>query len=164
MKKKVFNFFLLIIITFVLIYNPISTRIFTIIIAKYQNIDSEIFYKQIKTESSFNPLAVSPQKAIGLGQVKLSTASYIYPPFKKWMLWLPPLNLYIAAEYNKYLLNKYNNNWFVSLAAYNWGETNVDKHLKKNNIQIDSSYDYSNLFKNIPETRNYLFKIMGSSN
>ncbi len=159
MRKSHRTVFILI-FSFVIIFNPISSRIMTLIIAVGNKIDSQIFYRQIEAESSFIPWAYSKQGAIGLGQILPITASYIAPVYIKGMLWIPFINLQIAAKYEKYLLEKFNNNWSLTLGAYNWGETNVMKKIKQENITIQKDVDYSYLFENIPETRNYLKKIM----
>lgn len=144
----------------ILIFNPVSSRLFTIITAYYHDLDVEKFYNLIKNESSFRCFAYSSSGAIGLGQVKKETAFFIeedYPPF---LLWIPFSNLSMSVKYLKYLKNRFNNNWSLVLAAYNWGETNVDKRIKTKNIKIDTEKDYSSLFKDIPETKKLLSKIL----
>ncbi|MCD4818445.1 MAG: lytic transglycosylase domain-containing protein [Candidatus Cloacimonetes bacterium] len=158
MNKKYikFTFFLLILI--IIIFNPISARFFTIITALSFRLDVENYYNVIERESSFRCFALSPKKAIGLGQVQGATAKYIQPHLPKIMLWFPPTNLYISGKYMRYLLKKYNNNWSLALAAYNWGETNVSKRIGK--MKIVSEKNYKNMFKDISETYSYINKIL----
>jgi soluble lytic murein transglycosylase-like protein len=139
-------------------YNPVSARIFTVTAAVLFNLNAANFYHLIAAESSFRCLAYSRQKAIGLGQVKTSTANYMQPKFGVYMVWFPPTNLYLSAKYMRYLLQKYNNNWSLALAAYNWGETNVDKRIGK--IKIEYSHNYRYLFSDIPETFQYIKKVL----
>lgn len=132
----------------------------TVVVAKENNIDTQMFYRLIATESSFFTFAYSKQKAIGLGQVQKNTALYMFPESSTIMLWFPPSNLQISATYLNYLLDKYQGNKSLALAAYNWGETNVDKKLNELRIEINSNENYRILFRNIPETYHFIGKIL----
>lgn len=158
MKYKVILFWIIIII---LIYNPFSARFFTWNIALLHGIDTTIFYKLINTESSFRSLAISHQKAIGLGQLKASTFKYMKPNLPKILVWFPITNLDASATYLEYLQKKFNNNWSLTLAAYNWGESNVDKRFANKAIVSDKDYRY--IFKDVPETYEFLKKILGDT-
>ena len=141
----------------ILFYNPISIRIMTIGVAVYYGIDPGIFYRQIKAESAFRSFAISRKQAIGLGQIKESTAFYIHEKHRRGMLFVPLYNLKLAARYDLYLLKKFNGNWSLTLAAYNWGETNVLKRVNLSQIEPDKNYKH--LFKDIKETYNYIERI-----
>ena len=154
MKKKIFLFAL---VVGVLILNPISCRIMTLATANIMNIQPKLFYKLIKKESSFNPFAISRQGAIGLGQLMPITINSMIPESYKLSVYFPPVNLYLSAKYTKNLLRKYHNNWSLTLAAYNWGEGNVNKRLPK---IIHEKVNYSEQFCDIPETYNYLTYIL----
>jgi soluble lytic murein transglycosylase len=158
MKYKVILFLIIII---VLIYNPFSARFFTWNIALLHRIDTTIFYRLIKAESSFQSLAISHQKAIGLGQLKASTFKYMKPNLPEILVWFPLTNLDASACYIKYLQKKFNNNWSLTLAAYNWGESNIDKRFA--NKPIVSEKDYRYVFQDIPETYEFIKKILGDS-
>jgi len=97
-----------------------------------------------------------------LGQIKESTAFYIHKDHKRGYLFLPVYNLKLAAKYLVYLKNRYNGNWSLTLAAYNWGESNVNRRLK--GIEIEKDKDYSSLFRDIPETYSYITKILYPKN
>lgn len=162
MKRLISNTILILIGLFVLIYNPISCRIMTLIYADMHQLDRDKYYKLIQAESSFRPWVVSRTKAIGLGQVNPITAAYIAPEYKKveQKLFLPQVNLKISIRYMQYLLKKYHNNWSLALAAYNWGETNVDRVVRKHKLQISKEQNYQYLFADIKETYHYLAKIL----
>ncbi len=161
-KKKRKNawiiFFSLVLILIIVLYNPLSVRIMTIGVAIYYGLDVGIFYRQIKAESAFRSFAISGKQAIGLGQMKESTAFYIHQNHKRGLLFFPFYNLRLAAKYDIYLLKKFNNNWSLTLAAYNWGETNVLKRTK--GMQIDPKTNYKDLFADVRETSNYLNRIL----
>ena len=122
------------------------------------NLDSKLFYHQIARESSFRALAISKANAIGPGQIKINTQKYISPKLPSFLLWVPFVNIFVSAKYMRYLLDKYNQNWSVALAAYNWGETNVDKQLS--GIKIEKDKDYKKYFKKIGESYHYIKNVM----
>ncbi|MFO7897234.1 MAG: lytic transglycosylase domain-containing protein [Candidatus Cloacimonadales bacterium] len=145
-----------------LIYNPLSARLFTLTTAWLTKVDLPIFYRLIKAESSFRSLAYSHQKAIGLGQMKRSTYQYIMPEQPQFLIWFPPSNLLASARYLQYLNQKYRGNWSLAVAAYNWGETNVDKRLAQ--VSVNTEIDYREKFLDIPETDAFLDKVLGKKN
>lgn len=147
-------------IVLVALYNPLSARVMTLTAAFLHRIEPGVFYNMVAAESSFNSLAVSRKNAIGLGQVRVETAKYIIPYYIQGMLWFPPTNLHIAAVYYKYLLNRYSGNHSLSLAAYNWGETNVDIKLRQEGLVIDRDSNYREMFINVPETYHYISRII----
>ena len=142
----------------ILTYNPVSVRLMTVGIAVYYKIDPGIFYRLIRTESNFRSFAVSRAQAIGLGQMQERTAGYIHKDHRRGMLFVPFYNLKLSALYLNYLKGRYQGNWSLVLAAYNWGETNVSRRLAGRQIEADK--DYRELFRDIPETYNYIGKIL----
>lgn len=91
--------------------------------AKKYNLDPRLIRSQIKTESSFNPKAVSPAGARGLMQLMPATAADlgVADPFD------PAQNIEGGAKYMRQLLDKYGGNWEKALAAYNGGMGRLDK-------------------------------------
>jgi len=142
----------------ILTYNPVSVRLMTVGIAVYYKIDPGIFYRLIRTESSFRSFAVSRAQAIGLGQMQEKTADYIHSKHRRGMLFLPLYNLKLSAKYLHYLHARYQGNWSLVLAAYNWGETNVSRRMGKEKIDPDANY--RERFRDIPETYAYIGKIL----
>lgn len=153
---------LALLVLLIVIYNPISVRVMTVGVAIYYGIDPAIFYRLIRTESSFRTFAVSPSQAIGLGQILEPTASYIHKKHKRGMLFVPFYNLRLSAKYLLYLKDRYNGNWSLMLAAYNWGETKVSTRMAGK--IIEPGKDYSSRFRDIPETYNYINKILPPKN
>ncbi|MCB5259318.1 MAG: transglycosylase SLT domain-containing protein [Candidatus Cloacimonetes bacterium] len=148
----------ILLLAIILTYNPVSIRIMTVGVAVWYRIDPAVFYRLIRTESSFRSFAISPKSAIGLGQMKESTALYVNKEHKRGLLFVPVYNLRLSACYLNYLKNKYNGNWSLVLAAYNWGESNVSRRVK--NLTIDPHKNYRDTFRDIPETWNYIGKIL----
>jgi soluble lytic murein transglycosylase len=161
-KKKKRGLLSLVIITLlmavILTYNPVSVRLMTVGIAVYYKIDPGNFYRLIRTESNFRSFAVSRAQAIGLGQMQERTAGYIHKDHRRGMLFVPFYNLKLSAKYLNYLKGRYNGNWSLMLAAYNWGETNVSRRMAGRKIEPDT--DYQEQFRDIPETYNYIGKIL----
>lgn len=100
----------------------------------------------LNQESGFNPNARSPVGAAGLGQFMPGTAREEGVDVRD-----PSSSIYGAANYLSKAVDKYNGNFGLGLAAYNWGSGNVDRWVK-------SGYDMSR----VPaETRNYVKSITG---
>lgn len=160
MKKCLIISQFIILSVIIMVFNPLTTRILSVITAKRIGLNINYFYKQIGAESSYRCFTRSHVQAIGAGQITRETARYIAPEIKSWRLWLPWDNLYVSALYTRHLLNKYKGNYSLALASYNWGETNVDNKLKYHNIHISRYINYRFLFKNIPETDSFLKEIL----
>ncbi|MCS7213583.1 MAG: lytic transglycosylase domain-containing protein [Candidatus Calescibacterium sp.] len=85
-------------------------------------------------ESNFNPVAVSPAKAIGLMQIIPTTGKEIFSdlgvPFSVDLLFDPEINAKAGAYYLQKLKNVFGS-WALAIAAYNAGPGAVSSWIKK---------------------------------
>lgn len=138
-------------------YNPIDARreyvvglpygeqIFTA--ARRYGLDSLLLASMVEAESSFLPRAVSPQGAVGLMQVMPSTGHWLRRSGGGLDLGDPLTNLDIGARYLSDLLETYDGDLELALAAYNAGPGSVSR------------------FGGVPpyrETRGYLMRVLST--
>ena len=121
---------------------PAKSTVFDPIIEKYANhysLDPSL-KSIIATESGFNPNAVSPKGARGLMQLMPATAQRLGVSNS----FDPEENIRGGVKHFRTLMDNFNNNLTLSLAAYNAGE-NLVQRLGR--------------VPEIPETRNYIKSI-----
>jgi soluble lytic murein transglycosylase len=130
--------------------------------AQERELDPYLILALIRQESLFDPQARSPAAALGLMQLLPSTASRVAkqigvtPPSNE-QLFQPEINLVLGTQYLKDLLQRYSNDWFKAIAAYNAGEAAVDRWEKE--ILTDDAEEF---VERIPylETRGYVKLVM----
>ncbi|MDR3256845.1 MAG: lytic transglycosylase domain-containing protein [Endomicrobium sp.] len=143
--KKVITVVILITMIFFLFYlekkiglfekNPYENYI-----VKYSNrfgVDSLLVKAVMKKESNLNPNVVSDKNAVGLMQLMPKTAAKIanqlgITNYSDKKLKEIEINVMFGTYYLQKLLNYYNNNLILALAAYNAGIGNVENWYREN--------------------------------
>ena len=100
-------------------------------IAAESGIDPAVAFGLVKTESTFNPRAVSNVGARGLTQVMPRTARWLLPGTKADDLYDRQTNLRLGFRYLNQLIDRYRGDVKLALTAYNRGPGTVDRVLKR---------------------------------
>ena len=116
----------------------------------------------IRVESNFNPQATSPKGARGLMQILPSTGSWIasqmhMADFREDSLDDPEINVLLGTWYIRNLLQQFDGNMTIVLAAYNGGRGNVQNWLDESRWS-GGTVDLSQI--PFTETRNYVWKVL----
>lgn len=122
---------------------------------KKEQIDPIVLLSLIRQESVFNPLARSPVGARGLMQIMPTTARRLRRSVRDKQLVIPQVNIELGTQYVKNLLKRYDGNLVYVLAAYNAGESRVERW---KNLYFDTDETILKNIEAIPflETRNYV--------
>lgn len=111
-------------------------------------------------ESAFEPQGTSNKGAAGLWQFMPKTGKYYGLKQDKWYDGRRDIeaSTKAALDYLEILHKKFDKNWMLALAAYNYGEGNVEKAIK-NNKRKGKSTEYWSL--DLPrETKDYVPKFL----
>ncbi len=118
-------------------------------------VDPKLIHAVIQTESGYKSDAISRSGAKGLMQLMDATAASLGVKNS----YDPQDNINGGTKFLAYLMQKYDGNEQVALAAYNAGPGRIDRLGISNDVQLQEQY--SELPK---ETQNYLRKVMGIRN
>ncbi len=112
------------------------------LIARTYGLEPQLMHAVISAESAYNPGAVSDKGAMGLMQLMPDTARRfgVEDPFD------PAANMHGGARYLRWLMDRFQNNLNLVLAAYNAGEGAVER--------------YGNTIPPYEETRTYVVKVL----
>jgi peptidoglycan lytic transglycosylase len=132
--------------------------------AAQKHVDPALIAAVIYTESHFRD-QTSHAGAKGLMQLMPSTADYIArksggTKFERADLATPQINISYGTWYLRYLLTKYDGNTILSLAAYNAGETVVDKWRREASERGERFTVATHI--PFPETRNYVGRVLSA--
>ncbi len=133
--------------------------------ARRLGLDPYLISALIRQESTFNSRAVSPSNAIGLMQLLPSTGRSLarklgYRRFSSRSLYQPALNVKLGSYYLARLIERFEGQIELALAAYNGGPTRVAAWLERY-----PSEDVYEFIESIPiqETRDYVKLIIATA-
>ncbi|MFR7479340.1 MAG: lytic transglycosylase domain-containing protein [Acutalibacteraceae bacterium] len=126
-----------------------------------EDLDPYLVMAVIRTESSFDPQAVSSAGACGLMQMTPQTLDWVcmlegVSGYEEEDLFDPSTSIRFGCALLRYLIDKYQN-VETALAAYNAGVGNVDSWLQDSTLS-DGKGNLTNI--PIAETREYVKKVM----
>ena len=112
------------------------------LVARTYGLDPKLMHAVISAESAYNPTAISDKGAMGLMQLMPDTARRfgVPDPFD------PVANMHGGARYLRWLMDRFQNNLNLVLAAYNAGEGAVER--------------YGNTIPPYEETRTYVVRVL----
>jgi len=119
--------------------------------ARSIGVDNDLVREVVRAESNFNPNVVSHAGAKGLMQLMDQTAKAMHVR----NVYNPDQNLAGGTKYLKTLLDRYDGNVKVALAAYNAGPGRVGRLGIGTDAELEAKYDQLPL-----ETQRYVEKIM----
>jgi len=94
-------------------------------------VDGALIQAVIETESMYRPHAVSKIGALGLMQVRPSTGEWIAKKMNlpAGDLFDPAYNVQVGTAYLAYLLNRFDGNPYLAVAAYNFGPNGLARRI-----------------------------------
>jgi soluble lytic murein transglycosylase len=123
------------------------------------NLDPYLVAAVIKTESTFKSDAVSSAGAVGLMQIMPETGEWLAGKFGEAFetdnLYDPETNIRYGCWYLHFLMERFDGQADLAIAAYNAGHNRVEGWL------LDEAYSDGTVLTNIPysETENYVKKV-----
>jgi soluble lytic murein transglycosylase len=140
---------------------PLAFRELVASNAAESRISESLIYSIMRAESNYSPSAVSPVGAVGLLQVMPATAAAIANSGSNkgisGRLVRPEINIRLGVKHLKDLMDIYNGDLVLVVAAYNAGSGNVSRWLK-----MFGKLPRDIFIENIPfpETREYVKNVM----
>ena len=149
---------------------PVKYEYYVEAASKEFDVDVCLIYGVIRTESGFNPDAVSHAGAIGLMQIMPETFTWLQNYRSDFMpekildskeLYKPNVNIEYGTYMLRYLLDHYNGDTSLVICAYNAGYGNVDSWLEDGTIPKSGVTSDDIPFT---ETANYLNRVTEAMN
>jgi soluble lytic murein transglycosylase len=128
--------------------------------ARAKHLDPALIAAVIYAETKF-VARTSPTGALGLMQIEPATAQFLAKrsggtDFRIADLATPSVNIAYGAYYLRYLLDRYGHDETLALAAYNGGETNVDRWVSEAHA-ANAPFTVASI--PFPETRAYVERV-----
>ncbi len=166
MKKIILFFIILAFLTlmfsvYMFTLYPVSYMDIIIKNSKEYDVDPYLIASIINVESRYDPDAESNKLAKGLMQITPSTGQWAseligIPDYSEEKLFIPDINIKIGSWYIDRLIDEFDGDVSLALAAYNAGSGNVNKWLEDESYSSDGRSLHTIPFK---ETDEYIKKI-----
>ncbi len=127
--------------------------------ASAANIDPFLLLAVVREESRYDPVVISPARAVGLAQLLPTTAQAMTadPTMSVQRLKDPATNLLLGAKYIRLQLDRFNGDVRLALSAYNAGPGAARRW-----VGLDADSDYFIEKIGYAETRAYVRRVLGS--
>jgi soluble lytic murein transglycosylase len=131
--------------------------------ANTEHLPPQLIAAVIYAETKFVP-RTSSAGAVGLMQIEPATARFLARRshgyrFRVSDLGTPTVNIAYGSYYLRYLLDEYHDNVYEALAAYNGGETNVNRWVARA-AAAEHRFGLGDI--PFPETRAYVVRVLGA--
>lgn len=151
-----------------LVFYPIKYKEEVERAAENYSVDPYIIYSVIKQESNFKADASSNKGASGLMQLLPATAEEVAVSMNSideasFDIYDAETNIYIGVKYLSELIQRYDGNLYIAIAAYNAGMGNVDKWYEKPYSQYDTIDEVIEKIE-YKETKTYVINIVNYYN
>lgn len=134
---------------------------------KREDVEWALVHALVRQESRYDQEAVSSAGARGLMQLMPATANEVARKAgishnTAWLTSKPAHNVELGTRYLKSLLERYNGNYPMALAAYNAGPSRVTRWVAEYGDPRDPKVNAVNWIESIPiyETRNYVQRVL----
>lgn len=131
------------------------------------SVEWALVHALIRQESRYDDEAVSSAGALGLMQLMPRTAAEVAKKAgmahqKSWLVTRPAHNVALGSRYIQQLVNRYDGNYAMALAAYNAGPARVSQWVEKFDDPRNVNVNLVNWIESIPiyETRNYVQRVL----
>lgn len=132
-----------------------------------KGVEIALIHSLMRQESQFNTYAKSPAGALGLMQLMPATAQQVARKIgvgydSSWLTQRPEYNIQLGSQYMAELLNRYDGEYIMAIAAYNAGPGRVDKWIELFGDPRESGADRMDWIELMPiyETRNYVQRVL----
>lgn len=102
--------------------------------ATEMGVQPALVFGLIATESGFNPRAVGRKGAVGLMQIKTSTARIYDRRVTRERLLRPDVNLRLGLRHLRQEVAYFGDDWTLGLMAYNMGRTRLSRALQSGRV------------------------------
>ena len=136
-------------------------------VRQIKDVEWALLHGLMRQESRFDQYARSPAGAMGLMQLMPGTARETARKNgvgyqKAWLVSRPEYNIKLGSSYIRAMVERYDGNYAMALAAYNAGPARVEQWIRLNGDPRKGDVDLIKWIESIPiyETRNYVQRVL----